>query len=314
MTNTTIIIPFLNEKEELYNTVRNIRQTTNPSTNIILVNDNSNDNYNYKKIADTFCTRYIANTEQLGVAKSREIGISTCTTDNFILLDAHMRFYQKDWDISLTSSIDNSSIVCCQTKALHLNNGYLSDIPNRPKSYGAYIGFNYLTANWIPKDPDPSKHVIEIPCILGAAYACSKRYWNYIHGLKFLEGVGFDEQYISLKVKLSGGKVLLSKDIEAGHIYRQHAPYLIDQAAPVFNRIVISELLLPPSIKDKIFARSCKYTSLLHFKAIKKLQALEKDISKEKEYLQCINKVDITEVIYYNKSFSKETYNQNKTI
>lgn len=45
----TVIIPFLNEKEEVGNTVRSIRATVGEQVDIIVINDQSNDGYNYRK-------------------------------------------------------------------------------------------------------------------------------------------------------------------------------------------------------------------------------------------------------------------------
>ena len=50
MNELTVIIPFLNEGEEIYNTVKNLRETAGDEINIILINDASEDKYDYESI------------------------------------------------------------------------------------------------------------------------------------------------------------------------------------------------------------------------------------------------------------------------
>lgn len=93
MEELTVIIPFLNEKTEVENTLNSLISHTNESINIIVINDASNDGYNYDMLEKKFNITYIKNKERMGVAKCRDLGISKMTTKYFLLLDAHMRFY-----------------------------------------------------------------------------------------------------------------------------------------------------------------------------------------------------------------------------
>lgn len=72
----TVIIPFLNEGDEVENTVKSIRETNREYIEIILINDCSSDGYDYEKVATIYNTQYIVNPQRMGVAKSREIGVS----------------------------------------------------------------------------------------------------------------------------------------------------------------------------------------------------------------------------------------------
>lgn len=55
----TIIIPFLNEGEEIANTVASIIDTTIGSPSIMLINDASTDGYDYQSVADKYNCLYI---------------------------------------------------------------------------------------------------------------------------------------------------------------------------------------------------------------------------------------------------------------
>ena len=61
-----------------------------------------------------------------------------------------------------------------------------------------------MQAKWNTKDPDPEENVVDIVCLLGAAYACNKSYWKYLGGLMGLRAYGLDEQFISIKVWMEG--------------------------------------------------------------------------------------------------------------
>lgn len=93
----TIIIPFLLEKEEVEQTLDNMFRFLLDEVDIILINDASNDDSDYRKVAEQYGALYIENEERIGVAASRDKGIELCATPYFLLLDAHMRFYDNRW-------------------------------------------------------------------------------------------------------------------------------------------------------------------------------------------------------------------------
>lgn len=61
MTNAqlTIIIPFLNEGEEIANTLSSIQDTATGMPAILLINDASTDGYNYRTVAEQYNCEYI---------------------------------------------------------------------------------------------------------------------------------------------------------------------------------------------------------------------------------------------------------------
>ena len=110
MTNAqlTIIIPFLNEGEEIANTLSSIQDTATGMPAILLINDASTDGYNYRTVAEQYNCDYIQHEERLGVAESRNEGVRTCNTPYFLLLDGHMRFYEKGWDEKLLALLQEN--------------------------------------------------------------------------------------------------------------------------------------------------------------------------------------------------------------
>lgn len=108
----TVIVTFLNEGIEVYNTVKSIRDHSNiENVDIILVDDCSYGRYNYRRIAKIFNA-------------------------------LHYKHY--DWDTKIIKAIQNNpeSIICCQTISLGKGGK-----PNRDSisGYGAYIDFTDLS-------------------------------------------------------------------------------------------------------------------------------------------------------------------------
>lgn len=256
-TDLSIIIPFRRERYELEETLKNIRDYSDGNIEIIVINDASDDNFDYKTAALRYGAIYIENKDRIGVAGSREIGVKACSSNNFLLLDAHMRFYDKLWVSRIIEELQNDSnaLLCCQTKVLCRKNGLLTEDLTRGISFGAYVrlndAINLFEPKWIVEDSNPSNTTISIPCVLGAGYACRKKYWNYLKGLDGLMQYGNDEAYISMKVWMSGGTCKLLKDIEIGHIYRNNHPYDRDQVYRYYNYLFLCEIFLPLESRKK---------------------------------------------------------------
>lgn len=247
----TIIIPFLNEGGEVENTLCSLFEHTNVPIDIILINDHSDDGFNYASVAEKYGACYIENNKREGVAKSRDIGVMHSRTPFFMLLDAHMRFYNDDWYSILLDGLrhEEKTLFCCQSVVLSNICGEIIK-EQTSDALGAVIETNpksekFLDAKWNYVNKDAKEKMYEIPCVLGAGYACSRSYWQFLHGLSGLKYYGLDEQLISLKVWLTGGKCVLLNDISLGHIYRYYAPYHIENAFLVYNKLVVSYLLLP---------------------------------------------------------------------
>ena len=235
------IIPFQNEGSEVERTVTSIRGTVGNNVNIILINDNSNDGFDYKGISERFDCQYYENPKNYGVAGSRNFGVSVCDTEYFVLLDAHMRFYEDDWHMNLIKALDENpgSLVSSQTIVFTYDNStklYNNEEGktgrNNFGTYGAIVNFDEpgweFTAKWTNRykpQEITNNNILEIPCCLGAVYATSKELWHKLGGLNGLIKYGLDEPLISLKVWLSGGKVLLMNDWGVGHLYRGRSPY-----------------------------------------------------------------------------------------
>jgi glycosyltransferase involved in cell wall biosynthesis len=241
----TVIISFLNEGIEVERTLENIYKTAAVVPEIILINDASDDGYDYDSISARYGCRYVKHTTRKGVAASRDEGVELCGTEHFLLLDAHVEFYEAGWDLKLLSALKDhpDSILCCQTRVLWETRENARKSPSH--TFGAYLAVdrtNILKCRWNHYDPDPDAPVVEVAVVLGGAYAATRRYWQHLHGLKGLINYGMDEELISMKCWMEGGRCLLLKEIVVGHIYRSRFPYPVKNDFVLNNKLFITEL------------------------------------------------------------------------
>lgn len=255
----TAILTFQNEGYEVEKTVTSIRATSNAK--IILINDHSTDNYDYERIAKIFACDYYETKRNLGVAGSRNLGVFKCTTPYFVLLDAHMRFYDDNWDNKLINLLnENPKRLITSNSIVFTKNRYgIYDNEDGSKgrtnfgTYGAFVNLDEagweFSAKWTDKLIDSNNEVTPISCVLGAVYASSTDWWYKIGGLTGLIKYGFDEPLMSIKTWLAGGEVLIIKNWGVGHLYRNSGNYRISCYDVNANQIYLINLF---SNKDDI--------------------------------------------------------------
>ncbi|MEG1580702.1 MAG: glycosyltransferase, partial [Bacteroidaceae bacterium] len=302
----TLIIPFLNEGVEVARTVASAREFAKDEVDIIVINDRSDDEYHYYEELKPYNVFYLFNEKRLGVAASRDLGVRLCKTPYFLLLDAHMRFYDNRWLSCIVSLLekDDRCLLCSQTKILYRDEeGNVQELPEGEEAttYGAYMPFlkeNYLPdIEWNYIERYPEEDTEPIMFVLGAGYAGSKRYWTYLKGLQGLKDFGSDEILISLKVWLEGGPCILLKNHKIGHIYRKEAPYLILQAKTIYNNLYIADLLLPTTLNNWAHAVACTKNKELYKCVCTTLQSNKEENSNMKQYLQSIFTVSFDRIL-----------------
>lgn len=308
MNELSIIITFRNEGEEVEFTLQEIKRTAGENVDIILINDASEDGYDYKTIAKKYAhVKYIENLQRQGCAASREIGVRECCTPNLFIIDAHMRFYDNQWWTKITEAIKNDSraIYCCRCATWDYETKQEQKMI--PPAYAAYMNLaaedacKILDVHWITKDLSPKEKIVDVPCVLGACYATSTSYWNYLRGLEGLRLYSYDETFLSLKVWLEGGKCKLLKDVIIGHLFRHKFPYQILNNEFHYNRLFIASTLLPEEYKQKIVKGIRSKTDCISFAKLKKLlNEHEKEIKELKEYYQSIFTVKFEKFVEFN--------------
>lgn len=246
----SVCLSFLNEGEEVGNTVRSIRETAGDSVDIIAVNDGSTDGYDYEADLKGLDVHYFVNKRRIGAAAGKEKAVQISSTPYFILIDAHMRFYQKDWASQLVAELEKNSnrLLCCQNLALSKKDGCLS----KPVEMGvcaAYLRFDLGQVlpqiKWNDNEDIPTLDKGQIPAVLGATYSTSKEYWNKLCGYQGLIHYGDEEAYISIKAWMEGGGCYFLPNIKIGHIYREESPYIVHRNMMTYNILLIGKMFMP---------------------------------------------------------------------
>ena len=277
----TVVIGFKNEGMEVEKTVISLRYC-DKNINILLIDDASDDGYDYKTIAERLGCEYHRNETSLGCAGARNEGVKYVQTPYFILMDAHMRLNLTDmnWSERFVKELDKdpNQIIHANTIIVHSNTEedphyrhYTNeDCIDGYGKFAAKAACHNFQGNghdwesiWCYKLLDNNKYKYTdnhdkdlcVPCIsiMGATYATSVSWWNKIHGLDGLIYWGHDEPWMSLKSWLLGGKCSVFPNWGIGHIYRDVPSY-----GPLNGKFVSVNTLMLQYIMSKSDGKSEK--------------------------------------------------------
>ena len=288
----SVCMSFLNEGEEVGNTVRSIRETAGDTVDIIAINDASTDGYDYEADLKELNVHYFVNKRRIGSAAGKEKAVQISSTPYFLLIDAHMRFYQKDWVSRIVEELDKNphQLLCCQNKALiKETDGTVKD-KGEMGAYGAYLRFDndfYIPQiKWNGNQQVCCLEPGQIPAVLGACYCASKEYWNRLRGYQGLIHYGNEEAYISIKAWMEGGGCRLLNEISLGHIYREKAPYKMVNLNTTFNYLVITETLFPPCERARARAIAKRLNPSVYNQMLTMLEVYGKELDGLRRYYQ----------------------------
>jgi glycosyltransferase involved in cell wall biosynthesis len=292
MKHLTIVMPYLNEKDEPKNTIESIYQTVNPEDiEIIVIDDHSNEP---SPIPTRKEIRFVKNNQRIGVDGSRQIGIDMAKTPNIFIIDAHMRF-SPNWFETLMDCITREPNTAWCTSCMQLGYGNM----DLSKSTSEYTGASLLLFNKDTEPGRPAREILEpkwlpkknemeyeIPCILGANYFFTKKWLNYIDGLRGLKMWGTSEPFLSLKTLMAGGKCKITRKIKVGHKFRDTAPYSTNVWSMVYNKIYLCRTILPEDVGEKLINLMPKNSSFGI--AMSEIEKNKEAILKQRAYYQGI--------------------------
>lgn len=235
----TIVIPFLNEGDNLRRTLDSLYHTIDIAEfEVIVLNDASTDQFDYHRVIAGFPRiRYQTNQQRLGVSGCRELGVALAVYPAIMFLDAHMKFLQSNWASKMLAAIMSQPDHLFCTKTIAINPQW-EVLTAHPVGAGCALTLDgnepqqWLEPLWL-QGPD-NRH--QVPCILGAVYGFQKQFYHAIGGLIGLAQWGYDEQFLSIKAFLAGGRCEVLGDICVGHLYREKQPYPIAFRHIAYNK------------------------------------------------------------------------------
>lgn len=239
----SIIITFKNEGDEVAKTCKSARETAGDKIDIVLLNDASDDGFDYKASVEPYNVKYYETDKRFGTSLGREFCISHCDTPYFIIMDGHCRFDTKDWYDKAIAVMekDEDCVYCCRCTF------FTDEEVRKTSGLGAYYDYRKdRPLNCVWNIREFSKEEFDVPCVLGANYMCSMRWWKKIDGLKGLKLYGRDEPFISRKSIMMGGKVKVIPQITTLHKMRKNGfPYKVAWSECVYNDLAMVYILYP---------------------------------------------------------------------
>ena len=287
----SLIITFRNEGDQVYKTCKSfLRYCNQEMFELIVINDASDDNYNYYELETLPNMIYIENKDRMGVAGSRDIGAIKASGKYLFILDAHMRIFE---DVltniyNIVSKYPSNNLFCCQSLPIIKNNDGKLTINKSPQSRACKIDYNmsmnFLEYKWDTLSPQDIMPVLPIQCVMGACYVIDRDYYKYLHGLNGLQQYGMDEQFLCAKIFMNGGGIWLLKNIKVAHFYRNsnsEVPYRNIDLCKVLNKLIILYLL----DKDLFLQYSKQFLNIGIFNILIELKPY---LEKESKYLNLI--------------------------
>ncbi len=244
----TAVITFRNEGQLLWDTVADIRRTAGSTLAIHLIDDGSDDAFDYPGLAREFDCRLDRFETPRGPAANRNFGADQAETPYVICLDAHMRFYTPDWADRVVRAIkqDTNAIYCTVSRPLNLQ----AERASGAEGYGAALNTDtedqkgLLVPQW---NVLPLNHCAypRIPLPLGATYAFATTFFQDIGGYVGLKQYGGEEAFAGMKAWLFGGSCRLINDVTIGHIYRdvEQRPWTNTSSCYSLNRLLLAATL-----------------------------------------------------------------------
>ena len=266
MKQITLIFTALNENNEVINTLKSLYETANHELfDVIVINDGTfktQVSKGWYDIPKKYPCKIVHHNTRQGIHVSRSEGASLAQTKYIAFFNARMRF-EAGWLDKVLAELnqDNGKTIFCTTSkvldekgkhATKINNGYL---------YGAELVFHkdqpenktskhfILYPSWLYEKKEGT---YEIPCVLGAMYFMTKKWFNYIGGLEGLTSYGSDEEFLSLKTWVFGGKVKIISDVVISNIYRKIKSYTDNIENYLFNRLFMALVLLDETDFKKV--------------------------------------------------------------
>ena len=270
----SIVIAYHNEgKEFIQETIKSIKDTCDIQHEIIVVDDGSD------QPLDLDECNIMRHCKNKGVGAAFDSGVKMARSNNIFLMGADIRFTNNHWASKMVTEIEKNPDALICTSVVSLQTGFPEitfEVARKHLRYDLFRGANILfkiggddsphhiiEAQWLPREflplrsPDyvaPTESY-EVPCILGAAYGVSKKWYKHIDGFWGHKFWGTLEPLISIKSWMFGGRCLVAPHIETAHIFNdvgRHSNIYDYGLYKSYNRMLVCWLLLPVPLKNEL--------------------------------------------------------------
>lgn len=256
----SIVIACHNDAVEIEETVRSIILTTPEQAEfeIVVVNDASTDTSLLHLLERYLCVRVVTNRLRVGCGPSRYIGACAARGEWLLFTDSHMRFtpgWFEMWSKTMCSDVQNANTLYCGScLGLDVNN---MDVAKAKAYYGGTLNvygrdknnkmnIQVLAGIWANEQPGDA---YEIAVAIGACYFIRKDFFMKLNCLWHLRHWGQDEEFLSIKTWLSGGRVVFLKQVRIGHKFKSGKLNKINPSDVVYNQLFAIHTLMPEPLR-----------------------------------------------------------------
>lgn len=223
------VIVALNEGEQLYKTVESFRRTLPDGSEIVVVDDGSDDgSTDFLRGMNGSVT--LLQTKHKGVARGRNLGASRTTSDVIVFSDAHISM-PDNWTKPMLEVLSDPSV-----------GGVAPAIADmaRPENKGYGLRLS---------GPDPSEKWIEAPGNQPFQAALLPWCSTAMRRDVFESTGGFDEGMIrwgqidnemSIRLWLLGYELWVVPEVVVQHLFREKRPYRCEWSWPLHNKLRLS--------------------------------------------------------------------------
>jgi glycosyltransferase involved in cell wall biosynthesis len=212
----SLIIPTVNEGENLFMTIESIRETITGAYEIIVIDNGSTDgSTGFIEKAPDPRIRLLKTGKRLGVAGARNYGAAFAEHEILIFVDAHMLFPQ-NWLAPVLNALHEEEVRLVVPGVSAWGNPYAI-------GYGISWKGAKLEPKWLGKK---SSEPYTVPLAGGCIQAFRRDFFYEIGGYDpGMTNFGSEDLEMCLRTWLLGYQVKIVPQVEISHRFRRTAPY-----------------------------------------------------------------------------------------
>jgi GT2 family glycosyltransferase len=223
-----VVVPSHNEGEALRDTVHALLATLPASSEVIVVDDASDDgSADFLAAGGYGGVRLLRPPERLGAPAARNAGAALCSSDVIVFSDAHVT-PPMGWAEALGSALARPSVGAVAP---------VISVAGRPRARGYGLTWRdaALRISWLPAAGDTCHPV---PMLPGGFMAVRRAAFEACRG--FDPGLvrwGSEDQELSVHLWGRGYACLLVPQVDVAHRFRDRHPYRVDHETTLHNKL-----------------------------------------------------------------------------
>jgi len=242
----SIVIPALNEGENLLDTVHFVLQNSaHPGLEIVVVDDGSTDGTG-ERFSSVFGNNDrvdMIRTQGVGPARARSLGAAHASGKILIFLDAHC-YVPPRWMDALIQPLDDPRVGMVGSAVAAMRQG------GDPRCLGVIWQNVSLNVEWLGQTKDTA---YPVPLLGGACQAVRRadleQLGYYDDGMTHY---GHEDLELCLRYWLMGYEVLVQPQSVVYHVFRESHPYEILSEHIIYNRLRFAMLHLSSERVDRV--------------------------------------------------------------